>query len=113
MNPADQDMDEEAERRAFQKAVMEWRNMGKADSQAAPSASAGMWSNPISDPGDAGEERRMASPREAAPTAAAGGGKVSGSLADGELDEAKEREVKLYNSVVLFYLEQTRECSNS
>lgn len=84
VNPADQDIDEEAERKAFQDAVMEWRNIGKTVAK----ESSGLWSNPIGD-GEAEEERGF-NPRAAV---SSGTEVIGGSLADGELDEEKERAV--------------------
>lgn len=107
-------LDEEAERRAFQEAVMQWRQGTNATEKGGKSllvntdnGDGGQWSNPFGGGGGGGTERSSA-------TAAAGGGmddnsddmvivsarshyesdegKGRGScLADGQLDEEKER----------------------
>lgn len=100
VNPADTPMDEEAERRAFAEAVMEWRNMGKGTAETATTKNdSGMWSNPIVDSSPAATVDNVGvSSSGAQPVARAGGG----SLADGELDEEKERIV----SVIMYCLSQ-------
>ncbi len=77
-------MDEEAERRAFQEAVMEWRKMGKTEDSKASSAavSNGMWSNPILDESESKQKSNSDQSFQ-----------IKSSLADGELDEEKERAV--------------------
>lgn len=85
INPADLPMDEAAERRAFQEAVTEWRNMGQA-------ATGGMWSNPIADSIDTNGDPSTGTSSEA-PGGTAEGSNKGASLAYGTLDEEKEREV--------------------
>ena len=91
VNPADIPMDEEAERRAFAEAVMEWRNMGKTTADGVTTKNdSGMWSNPIAE-SSASVGAAGVSSSGAQAVAHSGGG---GSLADGELDEEKERIVR-------------------
>ena len=74
---------------------MEWRNAGKdssnVDSKPSAIGDSGMWSNPICDTPDA-EEHISDSPRIEKHVATTGFIK-KGSIADGEMDEAKERAV--------------------
>jgi hypothetical protein len=91
VNPADEPMDEAAERRAFAEAVAEWRSAGQGGEKAA--ASDGMWSNPIGAGVNDADDREAhsmgtSSAPASAPAVVRGGGM---SLADGQLDEAKER----------------------
>ena len=66
--------------------------MGKTEAQPAPAtASSGMWCNPIGDCSDEAVDRQSPSRKAGAAASAAAGG---GSLADGELDEEKERAVR-------------------
>lgn len=96
-NLADEPMDEEAERRAFAEAVAEWRNMGKVESKSAVADS--MWSNPLMDSSSAVSETVTNPKSEISAEASLGAGISStisngkGSLADGMLDEEKERAV--------------------
>jgi hypothetical protein len=93
INPADMDMDEEEERRAFTEAVMEWRRMASKDSK--PSAS-GLWSNPIMD--DEDEDVPLSNSTNAYKTnssAATTNLNAANSLLEGDLDEEKERKASL------------------
>lgn len=84
INAADAPIDEEAERRAFQEAVMEWRRMGQGSSQSEVAdsrpADGGMWSNPFAQSVD---DSQVGTTSHSA--------KAPSSLADGALDEEKER----------------------
>jgi hypothetical protein len=102
-NAADDDvLDEEAERKAFTEAVMQWRQMGNAEPNANASsnkaasgkgnADGGMWANPFDNPATIRE------PDEWISASASGGAAPSsagGSLLDGTYDEEKERRVRI------------------
>lgn len=129
VNAADGDvLDEEAERRAFTEAVMEWRRMGKAESSGSSNqlssginnshssgsssntGGGGMWANPFDNPGTGsgalggvGEEeggQQWASAGASSGGVMKGGG--GGSLLDGTYDEEKERRVR----ILLIYINQ-------
>ena len=97
MNSADEaPLDEEAERKAFSEAVMEWRRMGKGSMSATAGSTeegsdskpdSSMWSNPFSS--SVNDSSSLLTTKQSA-------GK---SLADGELDEAKERAVNSTNFI--------------
>jgi hypothetical protein len=101
LNAADDDaLDEEAERRAFTEAVMQWRRMGKEESgassnqtnSAGASADGGMWANPFDNPSTTREPDEW---KSASASSGGAGGSVGGSLLDGTYDEEKERRVRL------------------
>lgn len=103
INPADE-IDEEAERLAFQAAVMEWRNMGKASEATTGARSEGstMWSNPIIDEDEEENESKQSNSNikqqvEKISSLKTPKQSKGASLADGELDEERERAVLINN----------------